>query len=62
MAQVGVFVKKLEQSMLKDESDCAVHSLKDVPTELPEGLTLAAIPEIDAPRSDVVIMRPELKG
>ena len=62
MAQVGVFVKKLEQSILKDESDCAVHSLKDVPTVLPEGLTLVAIPQIDAPRSDVVIMRPELKG
>lgn len=39
----GLFVKELEKSLLLGESDLAVHSMKDVPAELPEGLTLAAI-------------------
>lgn len=41
----GLFTKELETSMLSGEIDLAVHSLKDMPTELPEGLTLAAITE-----------------
>lgn len=39
----GLFTKELENAMLQDEIDLAVHSLKDMPTELPEGLTLAAV-------------------
>ncbi len=39
----GLFVKELEKSLLAGESDLAVHSMKDVPAALPEGLTLAAI-------------------
>ena len=41
----GHFTKELEDAMLAGEADMAVHSLKDVPTYIPEGLTLAAITE-----------------
>ena len=40
----GVFVKELQKALLAGEADIAVHSLKDVPTEQIEGLTLAAFP------------------
>lgn len=39
----GLFTKELEVAMLSGEIDLAVHSLKDMPTELPEGLVLAAV-------------------
>lgn len=41
----GLFTKELEVAMLNGEIDLAVHSLKDMPTELPEGLILSAITE-----------------
>lgn len=50
----GVFVKDLETALLAGEIDLAVHSLKDVPTALPDGLVLAAVPVRDDP-GDVVI-------
>lgn len=45
----GLFTKELEVALLNREADLAVHSLKDLPTELPPGLTLGAV----APRADV---------
>ncbi len=39
----GVFIKELEDALLEERIDLAVHSMKDVPTELPAGLTIAAI-------------------
>ncbi len=39
----GVFIKELEDALLDSRVDLAVHSMKDVPTEIPEGLTIAAI-------------------
>ena len=39
----GLFVKELEQGMLEDRADLAVHSMKDVPVEFPEGLHLAVV-------------------
>lgn len=39
----GVFIKELEDALLEERIDLAVHSMKDVPTETPEGLTIAAI-------------------
>lgn len=46
----GLFVKELEQAMLKGDADIAVHSMKDVPMEFPEGLGLAVICEREDPR------------
>lgn len=45
----GLFVKELEMSLLAYESDIAVHSLKDVPTELPSGLELSVITKRESP-------------
>jgi hydroxymethylbilane synthase len=53
----GLFVKELEQGMLEGEADIAVHSMKDVPVEFPEGLHLAAILEREDPRDALVSSR-----
>ncbi len=50
----GLFVKELEQGMLRGDADLAVHSMKDVPVELPEGLHLSAICEREDPRDAFV--------
>lgn len=42
---VGAFVKELQEALLDGEVDLAIHSLKDLPTQRPDGLTLAAVPE-----------------
>ncbi len=44
------FVKEIEDALLRDEIDLAVHSAKDVPGELPEGLAIAGVPERADPR------------
>ena len=54
MGGKGVFVKELEQALLNDEADLAVHSMKDVTVDMPAGLTIAAIMEREDPR-DVFI-------
>jgi hydroxymethylbilane synthase len=53
----GLFVKELEQGLLDGRADLAVHSMKDVPVELPEGLHLAAILEREDPRDAFVSAR-----
>jgi hydroxymethylbilane synthase len=51
---VGVFVKELEHALLKEEIDIAVHSMKDVPTQVPAGLQIAAVPEREDARDALV--------
>ncbi len=46
----GLFTKEIEDALLARSIDVAVHSLKDLPTENPSGLTIAAIPEREDPR------------
>ena len=50
----GLFVKELEAAMQQGEADLAVHSLKDVPMELPEGFELVAVSEREDPRDAFV--------
>jgi len=56
----GLFVTEIETALLAGDIDLAVHSLKDVPTEQPEGLVLAAFPERADPR-DVLVSRDNRK-
>ncbi|MEO8575372.1 MAG: hydroxymethylbilane synthase [Gemmatimonadales bacterium] len=53
----GLFTHELEVALAKKKVDCCVHSLKDLPTELPEGLVFGAILEREDPR-DVLVVNP----
>lgn len=54
----GFFTKEIEEALLRGEIDLAVHSHKDLPTESPAGLTVAAVPE-RGPAADCLLIHPE---
>ena len=51
----GLFTKELEQDLLKGKTQIAVHSLKDLPTESPPGLIVAAVLQREDPRDALVV-------
>jgi len=57
----GLFVKELEEALLGRRADVAVHSAKDLPARLPDGLVLAALPERADPR-DALVAGGRLRG
>jgi hydroxymethylbilane synthase len=54
MGGKGIFTKEIEDALLKSEIDIAVHSMKDLPTELPARLVVAVVPQREDPR-DVLV-------
>ncbi len=52
----GLFVKEIEDSLLNGSIDLAVHSMKDMPAEIPEGLCIGAIPERETP-NDILVSK-----
>ncbi len=55
----GLFVKEIEESLLNGQSDIAVHSMKDVPSEFPDGLHLSAICQREDP-TDALVLSPKV--
>jgi hydroxymethylbilane synthase len=55
----GLFTKEIEEALSDGRIDCAIHSMKDVPGELPNGLCIAAIPEREDPRDAFLSRGPE---
>src|SRR5688500_16182575 len=50
----GLFTRELDEALLDGSIDAAVHSMKDIPFQLPRGITFAAIPEREDPRDALV--------
>ncbi|MEJ2008981.1 MAG: hydroxymethylbilane synthase [Acidobacteriota bacterium] len=50
----GLFIKEIEEALLSDQVDLAVHSMKDLPNDQPDGLSVAAVPEREDPHDALV--------
>ena len=50
----GLFTKEIEEALLAGTVDVAVHSMKDMPTDVPDGLVISAIPEREEPRDALI--------
>ena len=61
IGEKSLFTKELEVALASSEVDIVVHSLKDLPTQLPPGMALAAILEREDPR-DAVVFHPKHAG
>ncbi len=57
----GLFVKAIEDALLRKEVDLAVHSMKDLPSDLPAGLTLGAVPPREDPRDALICREPQMR-
>jgi hydroxymethylbilane synthase len=57
----GIFIKELENALLEKEIDLAVHSMKDMPTALPDSLTIAAMLAREEPWDVVIAGKPSMK-
>ena len=57
----GLFVKEIEEALLNGEADLAVHSMKDVPTDFPNGLHLAVICKREDPRDAFIARNSKFK-
>jgi hydroxymethylbilane synthase len=55
----GLFTKEIEEALLAGRIDCAIHSMKDVPAAVPEGLCVAAVPEREDPRDAFLSLKAE---
>src|ERR1700760_1106713 len=53
----GLFTKELDEALLDGRIDWAVHSMKDLPTHLPDGIVLAAVPAREDPRHGFIALR-----
>ncbi len=53
----GLFVKEIEEALLRGDADIAVHSMKDVPTDFPDGLHLPVVCEREDPRDALLVSR-----
>ena len=50
----GLFTKELDEALLDGRIDCAIHSMKDLPTRMPPGIVLACVPEREDPRDGFI--------
>jgi len=53
----GLFTKELDEALLDGRIDAAIHSMKDLPTRMPEGMVLAAVPAREDPRDGFIALR-----
>jgi hydroxymethylbilane synthase len=59
IGEKGLFIKEIEEALVRGEADLAVHSMKDLPTELLEGLSISAMLEREDPRDTFMSLRHE---